>query len=637
MSSFKDLALNINILNALEHKGYSTPTPIQAQAIPHILLGKDFLGIAQTGTGKTAAFSLPILHLLSANKKNGNKNPRALILTPTRELASQIVDNVEFYGKELNLSYAVIFGGVSDTEQIKIIKKGVDIVVATPGRLIDLMQQKAINLQEIEIFVLDEADRMLDMGFIVDVKRIVKHLPKVRQNLFFSATMPQIINKLSHEILNQPVIAEITPQATTVERIDQKVFLIEGSYKKVLLKEILLENDLKTVLVFCKTKRGANQLATFLASNKINASLIHGNKSQNAREKALQDFRDGNVKVLIATDIASRGIDIVGISHVINFDMPLDPESYVHRIGRTARAGREGIAISFCDTLELKFLREVEKTIGKKLPIDDSRMFKDINSVSRKIGDNKNNNKNNNKQQEQIMTNNNNGKANNNQQFVGRKISSAKSHPKSPNDFITPEKSVNQGNKKLENKISIEEIQDDGKHLNEGVSGVDILPNEEQNDSRIESGREERRFSNNRPRRENNAEFNSSRPKDSRETTRDSVRDTARDTDFEPRNRRPHHENRDRKPNDRHKNDKKTNEQKESLVGNFFNKIKKILKVDKSDESRKSGHENNGEKRNFSEKRNHDRNRNPNANNSSNNRRQSSRSKNNRQHRSFKG
>jgi len=433
--------------------------------------------------------------------------------------------------------------------------------------------------------------------------------------------MPQIINKLSHEILNQPVIAEITPQASTVERIDQKVFLVEGSYKKMLLKEILLENDLKTVLVFCKTKRGANQLATFLASNRINASLIHGNKSQNAREKALQDFRDGNVKVLIATDIASRGIDIVGISHVINFDMPLDPESYVHRIGRTARAGREGIAISFCDTLELKFLREVEKTIGKKLPIDDSRMFKDTNSVSRKIGDNKNINK----QQEQIMINNNNGKANNNQQFVGRKISSAKSNSKSPNDFIAQEKSINHGNKKMENKISIEKIQKDSRHLNESVSGVDILSNEEQNNLRIESAREERSFSDNRSRRENKAEFNFSRPKDSKET------------DFESRNRRSRNDNRDRKSNDHHKNNKKTNEKKGSLVGNFFNKIKKILKVDKSDESRKSGHENNSEKRNFSEKRNQDRNRNSNTNNSGSNRRQSSRFKNNRQHRSFKG
>jgi superfamily II DNA/RNA helicase len=381
--------------------------------------------------------------------------------------------------------------------------------------------------------------------------------------------MPQVINKLSHEILYQPVIAEITPQSTTVERIEQKVFLIEGSHKRMLLKEILLENDLKTVLVFCKTKRGANQLATYLISNRISVSLIHGNKSQSAREKALQDFRDGKVKVLIATDIASRGIDIVGISHVINFDMPLDPESYVHRIGRTARAGREGIAISFCDTLEIKFLREVEKTIGKKLAIDDSRMFRESNSISRKIGD-----KNNNKKQENTMTNNTNNQSRNNQSF-GRKISSAQNNLAKNNPaFLTSGKPINKIENNLQNSKDLESFEQkildykepETKDFSNNIS-------KKNSDNRDFNGNNRNRNKpHEKPLGDENLEDDSigNRP-------RDFNRNSNRNPNPNHRERNPHH--RDRKPNHNHKKP-----QSESLVGNVLSKIKNIFSVKKTDD-----------------------------------------------------
>lgn len=426
--NFQDLSLNHNIISALGKKGYTKPTPIQAKAIPDILLGKDFLGIAQTGTGKTGAFSLPIIHLLSGDesfKQKSNAKPRALILSPTRELTIQIYDNIKLYSQDLNLISQVVYGGVSDKHQIENIKNGVDIVVATPGRLLDLVLQKALDLSMIEIFVLDEADRMLDMGFIDDIKKIIKYLPVQRQNLFFSATMPKAISALSHQILKNPAVVEISPESTTVERISQSVYLVDSKNKKLLLKEILDNQDLKTVLVFCKTKNGANQLARFLASSKISAGIIHGNKSQSARQQALEQFRQGQSRVLIATDIASRGIDITGISHVINYDMPLEPQSYVHRIGRTARAGQSGVAISFCDTLEIKFLREIERTIGKKIVIDDSFIIRNSSSINPKNIENKNNNNKEMKQQNIPLEKNNN--------FVARKISSAKNNHNSLN------------------------------------------------------------------------------------------------------------------------------------------------------------------------------------------------------------
>ncbi len=376
MLKFQDLNLSAKILSALENKGYTQPTDIQEQAIPHLLEGKDFLGIAQTGTGKTAAFALPILDNLAKNKKPVAPNSiRALILTPTRELASQIADNIKVYGKDLGLSHTVIFGGVSINNQVRDMQRGFDIVVATPGRLIDLMGRGCVKFASLEIFVLDEADRMLDMGFIVDVKRIIAKLPPKRQTLFFSATMPKDIASLANSILTNPVKVEITPQATTVEKIDQKINYVARENKLALLKSVLVQEDATSVLVFSKTKHGANRIVKFLEDDGMKVAAIHGNKSQLARERALGDFRRGKVSVLIATDIAARGIDIPAISHVINYDIPHDPENYVHRIGRTARAGREGIALSFCDSTERSFLKAIEKTIRYEIPVDETHAF----------------------------------------------------------------------------------------------------------------------------------------------------------------------------------------------------------------------------------------------------------------------
>lgn len=376
MSNFQNLNLHPTIISALDKKGYSDPTPIQAQAIPHLLAKKDLLGIAQTGTGKTAAFSLPILDLLSQDKKQVKPNQiRALILTPTRELAVQISDNVALYGKGLGLKHAVIFGGVSESNQIKALREGLDIVVATPGRLLDLASQGHVRFSKVEIFVLDEADRMLDMGFINDVRKIIAKLPQDKQSLLFSATMPETIASLANSILKNPVKIEITPQSTTVERINQKVYLVDKNNKPDLLLDVLNKPEVVAALVFSKTKHGANKVVTYLEKYGVKVSAIHGNKSQMAREKALKSLREGKIKVLVATDIAARGIDVSSISHVINYDIPLDPESYVHRIGRTARAGREGVAISFCDYSENLHLRAVEKAIRMKIPVDNSHPF----------------------------------------------------------------------------------------------------------------------------------------------------------------------------------------------------------------------------------------------------------------------
>lgn len=376
MTTFKNLNLNEKILDALDKKGYINPTPIQLQAIPHVLEGKDLLGIAQTGTGKTAAFSLPILHNLAKNPVSVKSGcMRVLILTPTRELASQIAENIEVYGKELGLRHAVMFGGVSERPQIATMQRGVDILIATPGRLLDLTNQGYIRYMNLEVFVLDEADRMLDMGFINDIKKIIQKIPEKRQTLFFSATMPSTIADLAGSILKHPVKVEVTPQSTTVEKIDQKVYFVEKNNKAALLKAVLKNDEVKHILVFCKMKHGANKVVEHLQTHGIKVAAIHGNKSQSAREKALSDFRSGAIQVLVATDIAARGIDIPAISHVINYDIPMDPESYVHRIGRTARAGREGVAISFCDPSEVKLLREVEKTISYKIPVDETHPF----------------------------------------------------------------------------------------------------------------------------------------------------------------------------------------------------------------------------------------------------------------------
>ncbi len=384
MTNFNQLALDNKITKALTQKGYKQATPIQAKAIPEILAGKDIFGIAQTGTGKTAAFSLPLLHnLLKTAKARKAKSPRALILTPTRELATQIADNIKIYGGNLGLKYAAIVGGTNIQKQINQLAPGVDIAIATPGRLVDLFKRKAVIFDQVETLVLDEADRMLDMGFIGDIKRIVAASPEEKQILFFSATLPAEIENLANKILKNAVKIAVTPENSTVKKIKQTVHFVTKSNKPLLLKEIIEQAKNQHILVFTKTKYGAERVVTFLKNEGIKVAAIHGNKRQNAREKALQLFRDGKIKVLVATDIAARGIDISDISHVINFDIPHDPENYVHRIGRTARAGKDGIAISFCDGTELKLLKVVEKVIKQSITIDEVQPYHDFDIASR--------------------------------------------------------------------------------------------------------------------------------------------------------------------------------------------------------------------------------------------------------------
>ncbi|MFT6630447.1 MAG: ATP-dependent RNA helicase RhlE [Bacteriovoracaceae bacterium] len=371
MKTFQELDLLPSIKKALEEKGYTTPTPIQAKSIPHLLEGKDLLGIAQTGTGKTAAFSLPIINGIGKTfVKMKPKRTRVLILTPTRELASQIEINIKSYAKGLRLKTKVIFGGVGATPQINALKQGLDIVVATPGRLLDLMNTNHIVFDQLDTFVLDEADRMLDMGFIHDVKKIIAKLPPKKQTLLFSATMPKDIEKLAATLLHKPERVEVTPESSTVDKITQSVSMLTKDNKLHLLVKILKEEDIKSVLVFTRTKHGADKVVRKLEQSSIKAAAIHGNKSQNNRVRALDKFRSGELKVLIATDIAARGIDVEHISHVINFNLPEDPKSYVHRIGRTARAGREGIAISFCDAAEMGYLKTIEKHTKQKIPVN---------------------------------------------------------------------------------------------------------------------------------------------------------------------------------------------------------------------------------------------------------------------------
>ena len=372
MSYFSDLGLAEPLLRALEAKGYSDPTPIQTQAIPALLQGRDILGIAQTGTGKTAAFSLPSLHRLAANPKaRNNAACRMLVLSPTRELAAQIAENMRGYAKYLNLSVQCVFGGIPVGKQARALVPGCDILVATPGRLLDLIDQRALTLRNVEIFVLDEADQMMDLGFIVPLKRVANLLPKDRQSLFFSATMPKAIADLGKQFISNPVRVEVTPQATTAERIEQWVTFINQSEKQALLtlrlKAGLADNSIDRALVFTRTKHGADRVVRHLATAGVNAAAIHGNKSQAQRTAALLGFRKGSIPVLVATDIAARGIDVSGVSHVFNFELPNVPEQYVHRIGRTARAGADGIALSFCAPDEKPYLRDIERLTGVKL------------------------------------------------------------------------------------------------------------------------------------------------------------------------------------------------------------------------------------------------------------------------------
>lgn len=384
MKDFINLRLASPLLDALEKQGYKKPTPIQIKAIPPALEGKDILGTAQTGTGKTAAFTLPILQQLLPVLKNKNKRPiRVLILTPTRELALQIHDSISHYGSQMEVFHSVIFGGVGQKPQTDALRRGVDIITATPGRLLDLINQGHVNLSRLEHFVLDEADRMLDMGFIHDVKKIYSKIPSKRQTLLFSATMPKEVLSLSNFLLNNPIRISVAPVSSTAEKVDQKVFFVDQKSKRLLLKSLLKDDKLAihAALVFTRTKHGANRVVKDLTKNNITAQAIHGNKSQNARQNALDNFKKRITRVLVATDIAARGIDIDDLSHVINYDIPNIPETYVHRIGRTGRAGNSGIAWSFVDIEEHKYLYDIQKLIKIEIEIDKNHEFQALPNV----------------------------------------------------------------------------------------------------------------------------------------------------------------------------------------------------------------------------------------------------------------
>ncbi len=375
--TFENLSIIEPIRKALEKKGYLKPTPIQEKSIPVILSGKDLFGCAQTGTGKTAAFAIPLIQLLaSKNKPNsGQKSIKVLILAPTRELALQISENIDHYGKNTAIKHAVIFGGVSQNNQVTQLKKGIDILIATPGRLLDLMQQGFIHLNTIEHLVLDEADRMLDMGFIHDIKRILVKIPKQRQTLFFSATVPPEIQKLAASMLSSPEYIEVTPVSSSGDNITQSVYFVNKGDKKDLLNHLIKKENIAHALVFTRTKHGADKVVRDLSKNGIKAAAIHGNKSQNARQSALQGFKSKTIRILVATDIASRGIDVDKLSHVINYELPEVPETYVHRIGRTGRAGATGIALSFCTKDEEDYLKRISKLMNKNINVVRSHPY----------------------------------------------------------------------------------------------------------------------------------------------------------------------------------------------------------------------------------------------------------------------
>jgi len=374
---FADLHLIEPILQALNEEGYTNPTPIQEQSIPIVLQGTDLLGCAQTGTGKTAAFAIPIIQLLYNRKQEGERNNKihALIVTPTRELAIQIGESFASYGRHTKLKHTVIFGGVTQNSQVNALKAGVDILIATPGRLLDLIGQGVIRLNDLQLFVLDEADRMLDMGFVNDVKKILKVIPEKRQSLFFSATMPDTIKVLAGTILTNPEKVEVTPVSSTAETIQQEIYYVDKGNKNALLTHVLQDTSIKSALVFTRTKHGADRVVKMLAKSNIKAEAIHGNKSQNARQRALSNFKDYSTRVLVATDIAARGIDIDALAFVVNFELPNIPETYVHRIGRTGRAGASGKAISFCEFEERAYLKDIQKLISMQIPVIEDHPF----------------------------------------------------------------------------------------------------------------------------------------------------------------------------------------------------------------------------------------------------------------------
>lgn len=434
MNNFEALGLSKKLLEAIESEGYTTPTPVQEQSIPPLLAGRDVLGVAQTGTGKTAAFALPVLQIMSRTKTQGKRNIKALILSPTRELAAQIGERFSVYGENLDIRHKVIFGGVNQNPQVRALQKGIDVLVATPGRLLDLINQGHIDITRVEFFVLDEADRMLDMGFIRDIKKVLKLLPKRRQNLLFSATMPKSIADLAGSFLHNAIMIDVSPKEITVDRIKQKIMFVRKADKRRLLVNLIKEEKVRCGIVFTRTKHGANRLVKQLDQSRINAAAIHGNKSQGARTKALAGFKNGSIAILVATDIASRGIDVDGITHVFNYDLPNEPESYVHRIGRTARAGRSGIAYGFCDESESGYLVGIQQLIGHEIDTDIGHEFhfsgaipkpdqkpgkiKQKKSSNRKQNNrNKNQTKKNNKSDSKPKSNrsNNHSKRNNNQ------------------------------------------------------------------------------------------------------------------------------------------------------------------------------------------------------------------------------
>ncbi|MFT6067909.1 MAG: ATP-dependent RNA helicase RhlE [Bacteriovoracaceae bacterium] len=376
MTGFKAFPLMDSILSQLALKGYKEPTPVQKESIPILLEGRDLLGIAQTGTGKTAAFSLPMINRFGKSRIDiEEKCTRALILTPTRELASQIMDNIDDYAEGLNLKTKVVYGGARRRDQVEAIKHGLDILVATPGRLLDIIRSGEVDFKQLEVFVLDEADTMLDMGFFDDVQLVIERLPITRQTALFSATMPETIERLGDAILNMPLKVEVAPESSTVDLVDQKIFYLEKANKKFSLNSILENRKFESVLVFCKTKFGADIVVEDLLKTSVTAAAIHSKKSQTDRERALQDFKDGKIRVLVATDVAARGIDVDNISLVINFNLPEDPRNYIHRIGRTARAGKKGVAISFCVENDLALLKSIEKNINQRVPVDTTQPF----------------------------------------------------------------------------------------------------------------------------------------------------------------------------------------------------------------------------------------------------------------------
>ena len=375
MDTFDDLGLNDTLLRAVKREGYTQPTPVQVQCIPPLLDGRDVLGVAQTGTGKTAAFALPVLQIMSRNPPARRRVIRALVLSPTRELAAQIDERFAAYSSEMDLRHRVIFGGVNQNPQVRALQKGLDVLVATPGRLLDLVNQRHIDLSNVEFFVLDEADRMLDMGFIHDIKKVLKLLPKNRQNLLFSATMPESIATLAGSFLRDVVTVEVSPETVTVDRIEQHILFMRKADKRRALVDLIIDQQVHCGIVFTRTKHGANRLVKQLGQAGIDAAAIHGNKSQGARTKALAGFKNGDIPILVATDIASRGIDVDGITHVFNYDLPNEPESYVHRIGRTGRAGRSGMAYGFCDESEAGYLVGIERLIEQSIPVIEDHEY----------------------------------------------------------------------------------------------------------------------------------------------------------------------------------------------------------------------------------------------------------------------